>query len=89
MAKKIIIFLIIVFVIAIIFLRPFSKLRELDMKNKVLTEEIEHLKGVNRALEEEKQALEEDISFIEKRAREKMGVVKEGEIKYKVVPEEH
>jgi len=86
--KKIIIFFLILFVLALIYLRPYSKYRELSIKNKVLTEEIEYLKNLNRGLEEEKQALEDDPAFVEKRAREKMGIVKEGEIIYRIVPEE-
>jgi len=58
------------------------------MKNKVLTEEMTHLKNVNEALKKEKKALEEDLEFIERRAREKMGVVREGEIIYKIDREE-
>ena len=88
MEKKIIIFFLILFVLALIYLRPYSKYRELSIKNKVLTEEIEYLKNVNRGLEEEKQALENDPAFVEKRAREKMGIVKEGEVIYRIVPEE-
>jgi len=88
MAKKILIFFIVVFIIMLMFLRPFSKLRELNMKNKVLMEEIEYLKKANKTLGEEKKALEEDLGFVEKRAREKIGVVKEGEIIYKIIPEE-
>ena len=88
MEKKIIIFFLILFVLALIYLRPYSKYRELSIKNKVLTEEIEYLKNVNRGLEEEKQALEDDPAFVEKRAREKMGIVKEGEVIYRIIPEE-
>lgn len=88
MEKKIIIFFVILFVLALIYLRPYSKYRELSIKNKVLTEEIEYLKNVNRGLEEEKQALEDDPAFVEKRAREKMGIVKEGEVIYRIIPEE-
>jgi len=88
MAKKIVIFFGVVFIIGLIFIKPFSKLRELNMKNKVLMEEMAHLKNVNEDLKKEKKALEEDLEFIEKRAREKMGVVKEGEIIYKIDREE-
>jgi len=88
MAKKIIIFSVVFFVLAVIFLRPLSKYREIQRKNKVLAEEIEYLKRVNQTLEDEKRALKEDPTFVERRAREKLGVVKEGEIIYKIVPEE-
>ena len=40
----------------------------------------EELEEANRRLEEEKYKLEHDIEYIEKRAREKLGIVKKGEI---------
>lgn len=86
--RKIAIFFVFAFILILIFLRPYSKYRELKIKNKVLTDEIEYLKEVNKTLEAEKKALEEDPAFVEKRAREKMGIVKEGEIIYKIVPPE-
>ena len=88
MAKKIIILSAIVFVIILIYIRPFSKWRELHIKNRVLVEEIERLKGVNKGLEEETGRLEKDIGYVEKRAREKTGAVKKGEVIYKVIPPE-
>jgi len=88
MAKKIIILLSLILILIFIFIGPFSKYRELSMKNKVLEDEIEYLERVNKTLAREKELLEVDPAFVEKRAREKMGVVKEGEIIYKIEDEE-
>jgi cell division protein FtsB len=91
MAKKAVVFFkffAITLLLLLLFMKPFFTLRELKMKNKILTEEIDHLKRHNAALEEEKKKLEEDIDYVEKRAREKMGIVKEGEIIYKIAPSE-
>ena len=62
------------------FLPPFVKYQllhwksiQLDSRVKALMEEIKRLKA-------EKTRLETDISYVERKAREKMGVVKKGEI---------
>lgn len=71
---------IVIGVLVIIFLPPFAKYQELRYKNKKLEERINYLKLDNARLTEEKRRLETDISYIEKTAREKIGVVRKGEI---------
>lgn len=73
-------------IIVIIFLPPFAKYQELRYKNKKLEEKIAALGAENKRLEAEKQRLEKDIVYIEARAREKIGVVKKGEIVLKESP---
>lgn len=77
----------IVLVILIIFLPGFSKLQELRQKDKQLKEEIVKMKVDNLALGQESQRLENDPLYAEKVAREKMGLAREGEIIYKIIPE--
>ena len=72
--------------IVIIFLPPFARYQELRYKNKKLEESIEILKLENERLAEEKRLLETDINYVEKKAREKIGVVRKGEIVLKEVP---
>ena len=72
--------------IVIIFLPPFARYQELRYKNKKLEESIESLKLENERLTEEKRLLETDINYVEKKAREKIGVVRKGEIVMKSVP---
>jgi cell division protein FtsB len=67
-------------VLAIVFLPSFAKYQELSYKNRKLEERINALSLDNRRLEEEKRRLETDITYIEKRAREEIGVVRKGEI---------
>ncbi|PIU42241.1 MAG: hypothetical protein COS99_01155 [Candidatus Omnitrophica bacterium CG07_land_8_20_14_0_80_42_15] len=88
MEKKVVIFFVALFIIILVFISPFSKFRELNMKNRALTEKIDYLKKANATLEKEIKKLDGDIKYVEKRAREKIGVVKEGEVVYKVVPDE-
>lgn len=72
--------LLVIAVLVIIFLPSFARYQELNYKNKRLDERIKFLKSENKRLEEEKARLETDITYIEKSAREKLGVVRKGEI---------
>jgi cell division protein FtsB len=65
---------------AIIFLPSFVKYQSLLYKNRSLEERIKFLTEDNKRLEKERMRLETDISYIEKTAREAMGVVRKGEI---------
>ena len=82
MAKKnIIIILIAVITILAVFLPGYTKLQDLIAENKRLERRIDKLQESVQILGEEKNRLENDITYIEKIAREKMGLVKEGEKK--------
>lgn len=63
-----------------VFLPPFAKYQELRYKNKKLERQIKALQEETKRLGEEKQRLQTDITYIEKKAREKIGVAKKGEI---------
>ena len=92
MAKKIgtfkrsVKFYLILGIIVVIFLPPFARYQELRYKNKKLEERLESLKCENARLTEEKMLLETDINYVEKKAREKIGIVRKGEIVMKGVP---
>ncbi len=73
-------------VLVIIFLPAFAKYQELYYKNKRLEERIGFLRAENKRMEEEKRRLETDITYIEQKAREKLGVVRKGEIVLKEAP---
>ena len=88
MAKKVIslkTYLVIGVLIAI-FLPPFAKYQELRAKNKKLEEQLVSLRKESRILETEKMKLETDINYVEKKARERIGIVKKGEIVLKENP---
>ena len=72
-------------VLIVIFLPPFAKYLELQHKNKKLEQKIEELKKENKRLELDKYRLETDIAYIEKKAREKIGMVRKGEFVLKDV----
>jgi cell division protein FtsB len=78
-------FYIILGIAVVAFLPPFAKYQELKYKNKKLEERMESLKMENARLAEEKRLLEADIGYVEKKAREKIGLVRRGEIVMKEV----
>ncbi len=67
-------------VLLIIFLPSFVKYQALLHKNRGLEEQIRFLTRENKRMEVEKSRLETDISYIERKARETMGVARKGEI---------
>lgn len=73
-------------VVIAVFLPSFARYQEMNYKNKRLEERIRLLGLENRKLEEEKVKLETDITYIERKAREKLGVVRKGEIVLKETP---
>jgi len=77
---------IIIAIAVAVFLPPFAKYQELRYKNKRLEEQIAQLSKETAQLSEEKRKLETDINYVERRAREKIGVVRKGEIIIKEVP---
>lgn len=78
------IFLTALILLAVIFIPGYFKVSSLKSKNQSLIQEIKRLKQTNQELERELNLLEEDKEYIEKIAREKLGLTKEGEIIYKI-----
>ncbi len=69
-----------------LFLPPFAKYQALRYKSNKIDERIAELKAENKRLEEEKFKLQTDIAYIEKRARENVGMVRKGEVVIKEFP---
>ena len=72
--------------LVLIFLPGFTKLQDLRAKNDVLQTKIKMLREKNLALQEEQRRLQTDSTYIEGAAREKMGVVRKGEVVFHLVP---
>jgi len=68
-----------------IFLPGYTKLQELRDRNKDLEVKIKRLAVENTLLQQEIKRIDNDPLYQEKLAREKMGVVKKGEIPVKIV----
>lgn len=74
-------------ILLILFLPGYTKLQELRNKNRDLELKIKLLNIENALLEEELTKIDSDTVYQEKIAREKMGVVRKGEIPVRIVPE--
>ncbi len=72
----------------VLFLPGYTKLQELRDKNHELEDRIKRLKVENSLLAQELKLIESDPVYQEKIAREKMGVVRKGEVPIRIVPEE-
>ena len=78
-------FVLTIFVL-VIFLPSYSKMQDLKQRNAEYEAQIKELQAKKQELIKEKQLLEEDPVYLEKVAREKMGLIREGEVVYKITP---
>ncbi|MEI8175543.1 MAG: septum formation initiator family protein [Candidatus Omnitrophota bacterium] len=74
--------------LVMIFLPGYSKYQELAARNRELTEKMVQLEAANKRYSKELTRLEQDTTYMEKVAREKLKISKKGEITYKIVEEE-
>lgn len=68
------------------FMPSYTRMQDLKQKNREYSRLIRYLEKKEHDLKEEKRLLEEDPVYLEKVAREKMGLIKEGEVVYKITP---
>ncbi len=61
-------------------------MQDLKQKNLDYKRQLEQLQQKSAELKEEKRLLENDPVYLEKVAREKMGLIREGEVVYKITP---
>ncbi len=66
------------------FLPSYQQMQDLKAVNHAYEAEIERLKVDKEQLLEERRLLEEDPVYLEKVAREKMGLIREGEVVYRI-----
>jgi len=76
----------VVIFLLIIFLPGYTKLQELRDKNRDLEMKIKYLNVENALLQQELKRIESDSVYQEKIVRDRMGVVRKGEIPIKIVP---
>lgn len=75
--------------LGVIFIPGYLKIKRLDRQSRDLEMQITELKQTNKRLREEQRMLENDPFYLEKVAREKLGVAREGEVIYKVGSPKH
>ena len=73
-------------VVLLVFLPSFTKMQDIKQRNGEYQKEIQALKADNTKLTEERRLLEEDPVYLEKVAREKMGLARDGEVVYRLTP---
>ena len=73
--------------LSVIFLPGYTKMQELRDKNRGLEVKIKRLNIENSLLQEELKRIESDPVYQERITREKMGVVRKGEIPVKIIQE--
>ena len=71
----------------VLFLPGYTKLQESRIKNRQLEEKFRKIAVENSLLQEELKRIENDPVYQEKIARDKMGVVRKGEIPIKIFSE--
>jgi cell division protein FtsB len=71
----------------VVFLPGYTRLQQLKVKNSDLETKIKQLNIDNTLLQQELRRIENDPVYQEKIARDKMGVVRKGEIPIKVILE--
>jgi len=74
-------------VILVVFFPGFSKYQELRSQNRSLQAKISELRQENRRLSGEIDRMRTDVVYVERKAREKMGLAGKGEIVYKITEE--
>jgi len=78
---------VVAFVVLITFLPSYRKMQDLKNINLQYQTQIEDLKENQVRLVEELRRLEDDPEYMEKIGREEMGLIRKGEVIYRVVPE--
>ena len=74
-------------VILVVFLPSYTKMQDLFQKNVDYQHQIQTFQVKNSQLHREKKMLEDDPVYLEKVAREKLGLIKQGEVVYRVNPD--
>lgn len=74
----------VLFALLVIFFPAFSKIQELKQENRELTEKMIKINKENASLSEQNNNLKTNSFYVEKAAREKMGITKKGETIYRI-----
>ena len=74
------------FVVLVAFVPTFSRVQDLKQRDLEYQRHINELEREHAKLKKEKRLLEDDPVYLEKVAREKMGLIREGEVVYQIMP---
>lgn len=90
MKKPVLIFWILIgvfFIFFWVYLPPFSRYRDLKIKQEEIERQIRDLEVNIKTIKEERDLLKGDLAYLEKVIRDELGLVRPGEIVYKFVEE--
>ena len=73
-------------VILVVFLPSYTRLQDLNVRNDDYEKQLVALQQKNSQLRRERELLEKDPVYLEKVAREKMGLIRDGEVVYRLTP---
>lgn len=88
MVKRLFWFFGILLFLLMLFLPGYTKLQELRDKNRALEKKTRQLAISNRLLEQELKQVQSDPVYQERAVREKLGIVRKGEVPIRIVPED-
>jgi len=87
MLKNAILLFVFAFVILMMFMPTFSRMQDIKQKDLEYQARISELELENKRLKVERRLLEDNPDYLEKVAREKMGLIRAGEVVYQLTPE--
>ncbi len=87
MLKNAILLFVFAFVILMMFMPTFSRMQDIKQKDLEYQVRISELELENKRLKVERRLLEDNPDYLEKVAREKMGLIRAGEVVYQLTPE--
>ena len=73
-------------IVLVLFLPSYTQMQDLQQINLKYGHQIQELEIEQTKLKEELRLLKDDPEYLEKIAREKMGLIREGEVVYKILP---
>lgn len=82
--KKVTVYAVVLFAVLVaVFLPGYSEVQKLREDNDQLQRRIKLLEKHNGVLKDELSKMEKDSGYVEKKAREKLGIIEKGEVVYK------
>ncbi len=86
MIRNVVFLFVILAAVFVVYLPSYLQMQDLRHRNAVFEKRINDLEKETIVLTAERERLIKDPSYFEKVARERMGLIKDGEVIYKVVP---
>ena len=86
MIKNVVFLFVVLAAVFVVYLPSYMQMQDLRNRNLTFEKRITDLETENIKIAEERDRLKNDPEYFEKVARERMGIIKDGEVVYKVLP---